>query len=86
MAQPKEFFDGHPVDETEVEKISLRMYRRRIDQYNEPLKTWNQVRRSDDKRPPRDIIRHLLSKGKRVTAGYFTTGVRGFHEHVIYWK
>lgn len=77
------------VDEAEVEKINTRMYRRRICQYNEPLKAWNQIRRGGmdgDKRKPRDIIRQLLSEGKRVTAGYFTTGVRGYHDYAIYWK
>lgn len=69
-----------------IETIVRRMYRRRIDQYNEPLTTWNQVRRTDDKRRPREIIRQLLDDGKRVTSGYFTTAVRGFHDHVIYWK
>lgn len=74
------------VDEALVEKINRRMYRRRIDQYNEPLKPWHSIRRRHDERCPRVIIRQLLNEGKRVTAGYFTTGVRGFHEYCIYWK
>lgn len=74
------------VDDAAIEKVILRMYRRRIDQYNEPLTTWNQVRRSDDKRRPCEIIRQLMEEGKRVTAGYYTTGVRGYHDHVIFWK
>lgn len=74
------------VEDADVEKVILRMYRRRIDQYNEPLKTWNQITRRDDKRPPREIIRQLLEEGERVTAGYYTTGVRGYHDRVIFWK
>ena len=74
------------VSEADVEKIVNRMYRRRIDQYNEPLKTWNQITRRGDKRPSCEIIRQLLEEGKKVTAGYYTTGVRGYRDYVIFWK
>ena len=77
------------VNEDEVEKIAERMFRRRISQEGEPLKGWNQICRSkarSERRPPREVIRDLLSRARRVTAGYFTTAVRGFHDHFIYWK
>lgn len=38
------------------------------------------------RRPAREVIAELLAQGHRVTAGYFTTSVRGHHEYMIFWK
>jgi hypothetical protein len=34
---------------------------------------------------PRDRIGELLKEGRRVTAGYTTTQVKGYHDHWILW-
>jgi hypothetical protein len=72
-----------------VERILARMYRRRLPQYIDKLALpgWEWVR-CGELRPqkPREIILGMLRNGRRVTAGYTTTGVRGFHEYYIPWK
>lgn len=74
-----------------VEKINSRMFRRRLDQnkYDELSNKWNFIEMRDIRtrqKKTREVIRELLKAGKKVTAGYFTTGCRGFHEHVILWR
>jgi hypothetical protein len=68
-----------------TEKIFKRMFSRRLDPELRELKDWKFIQL----RPPikaKDVIEGHLTNGDRVTAGYYTTGVRGYHEHYIFWK
>ena len=73
----------------QVELIYRRMFKRRVSQYGDPMAGWTMVRLSGlgvKRRPAREIIAELLAQGHHVTAGYFTTSVRGYHDHMIFWK
>ena len=74
------------IDE-QVEKIYWRMFRRRLDAYK-PLPGWHNAEFDAPwcQRNPKDVIRELLEKGHRVTAGWYSTKVRDYHNHVILWK
>jgi hypothetical protein len=78
-----------PVTEALVERILKRMYRNRLDQNTEPLSTWTCVALRGlgvARRNPCDVIRQLIKEGKRVTAGYHTTAMRGYRNYYIFWK
>lgn len=72
----------------EIEKINKRLYRNRIDQYKERYKSWNWISTWELRGiiSAREKIRELLVNGKRVTAGYYCTSVKGYHDCFIIWK
>lgn len=71
----------------DVEKIYLRMFRRRFSQDSDIYAKWNVVRMSEQRpKKARDIITEFLAAGHTVSAGHYCTSVRGFHEHLILWR
>lgn len=72
----------------EIEKINKRLYSNRIDQYKERYKSWNWISTWELRGiiSTHEKIRELLVNGKRVTAGYYCTAVRGYHDRFIIWK
>lgn len=74
--------------EEPVERVIWRMYNRRIDPYGKfPDDTWNEIDvRKLGETNVRNIIKKLIDEGKRVTGGYYTTKVRGYHNKLILWK
>ena len=73
--------------EEQVEKINARMFRNRLSQELTDYKGWHcEMDRHFRPKKPRDFIRQHLAMGHRVTAGYFATAVRGYHDYVVFWK
>jgi hypothetical protein len=81
--ESENYMTGEEVDKA-VEEIFNRMFRRRLNQRN-PYDGWNQVYEWNNK-PVRDLIREHILAGHKVTSGYYATSVRGWHDHVIFWK
>ena len=74
------------IDE-QVEIINTRMFRNRLSNNLNQLQGWQSASsRSFKPIKTHDFIKDLLSKGHRVTAGFYSTACRGFHEHYIFWK
>ena len=73
--------------EEQVERIHARMYRRRLDPNSDVFAGWNQLEHWDYKpKAPRLVILEHLLAGHEVNSGYYTTKVRGYHEHYIFWR
>jgi hypothetical protein len=71
--------------DAKVEVINTRMLRNRIDQNRDVYKGWTQAKYMWPIKP-RDVIREHILAGHKVTAGYYTTSVRGFHNYCIFWR
>jgi hypothetical protein len=73
------------IDE-QMEAIGRRMFARRLDPQREHVGWHVKLVRDICPTKPGKFIRDLLVQGMRVTAGYYPTAVRGFHEYVVLWK
>ena len=76
---------------TKAGKIAIRMYRRRLDGDSMQNWTWIEAKEAYAKAKESGItieqhIEKILESGKRVTAGYLCTKVRGYHEHYLLVK
>jgi hypothetical protein len=69
----------------QVEKIFVRMFKRRLSQSAPTLESWTREPKNKLEKP-RDTIRRLIKEGKKVTSGYYTTGCRSFHDFAIFYK
>ena len=73
--------------ESQVEKINSRMFRRCLSNELTDYTSWHcEMERNFRPEKPRGFIRQHLVMGHRVTAGYFATSVRGYHEYAVFWK
>jgi hypothetical protein len=72
----------------QVEVIARRMFRNRFDQWKQTHRGWHQAEMNvgGKRLNCRDVIRKLLEKGYKVTAGYYPTACRGFHTYMVLWK
>jgi CRISPR/Cas system Type II protein with McrA/HNH and RuvC-like nuclease domain len=67
-----------------VDKIFTRMIRHRLKEGS--LEDWNWENTLNLKVKSRERIKELVEQGKIVTAGYFPTQVRGYHDKFIIWR
>lgn len=74
--------------EAQVEKLALRTYKHRFNQWKPTLdsKGWTTASFGKAHGKLRDVIREHLLAGHLVATGYFPTGCRGYHDYVVYWK
>lgn len=69
----------------DIEKIHNRIFRRRLDN-NKDYSDWSFIRAKDLKDKLGDKIAELLAQGFKVSGGYHTTSVRGFHQYYLMYK
>lgn len=70
-----------------AERRYARMFHNRIQEG--AMDDWNWVSKRELKmrgRTAREFILELIRGGKRVTAGYQSTQIRGYHDHYVLWK
>ena len=73
----------------QVELIRSRMSKHRFDQWKPHHVDWKEDVRhipGCKKAKAGDIIREHLLAGHMVTAGWYSTSIRGYHDYRILWK
>jgi hypothetical protein len=68
-----------------VDKIHKRIFRRRLDQ-NKIYKGWTWIHIRDIRGKIDEKIIELLNENNIVTAGYYTTSIRGYHDYYLMYR
>jgi hypothetical protein len=72
----------------DTETIIKRIYHHRFDKnksFNAPEWNFESIRNLKGEKL-REKINYLLTTNHKVTGGYFTTAIRGYHDYYIFWK